>query len=102
MMFCPKCGSILSPKEDKGKRFLACQCGYTDKKTKGEIKEKSAPKEKLVIVDENETSNAIVDEKCPKCGHEKAEFWSIQTRASDEPETNFYKCVKCKHTWRGD
>ena len=32
---------------------------------------------------------------CKKCGHEKAFFWTLQTRSSDEPETRFYKCVKC-------
>ena len=33
-MFCPKCGSILVPKKDDGKKVLVCSCGYksTDSK----------------------------------------------------------------------
>ena len=28
MLFCPKCGSIMMPKEIKGKKMLACSCGH--------------------------------------------------------------------------
>ena len=42
----------------------------------------------------------IVNEKCKKCGNEKAYFWTVQTRASDESETKFFKCVKCGETKR--
>ena len=48
----------------------------------------------------DEVTMTTVDEECPKCGHNKAFFWEEQTRASDEPETSFFRCVKCKHTWR--
>jgi DNA-directed RNA polymerase subunit M len=37
---------------------------------------------------------------CEKCGNNAAYFWTQQTRAADEPETRFFKCTKCKHTWR--
>ena len=40
MMFCPKCGSIMTPKKEKGKNSLVCSCGYTNKKAeKIELKE---------------------------------------------------------------
>jgi len=42
----------------------------------------------------------VIEMKCPKCKHGKAYFWTMQTRSSDESETKFYKCVKCKYTWR--
>ena len=32
--------------------------------------------------------------------YKKSYFWMMQTRGSDEPETKFYKCEKCKHVWR--
>ena len=38
--------------------------------------------------------------KCEKCGHGTAFFWTLQTRAGDEPETKFLRCEKCEHTWR--
>ena len=42
----------------------------------------------------------VVDMKCPKCKGKTAYFWTMQTRASDESETKFYKCTECEHTWR--
>ena len=37
---------------------------------------------------------------CDKCGNKEAHYWTIQTRAGDEPETKFLRCTKCKYTWR--
>lgn len=37
---------------------------------------------------------------CDKCGHNEAVWWMLQTRSADEPTTQFYRCVKCSHTWR--
>ncbi|MFX1428047.1 MAG: hypothetical protein ACFFBE_16460 [Promethearchaeota archaeon] len=37
---------------------------------------------------------------CPKCQHKEAETWQIQIRSSDEPSTHFFRCVKCKYSWR--
>ncbi|MDP6459515.1 MAG: transcription factor S, partial [Candidatus Hydrothermarchaeota archaeon] len=27
-------------------------------------------------------------------------WWLLQTRKADESETRFYRCTKCKFTWR--
>jgi len=102
-MFCPKCGSILMPKKEGNKKVLACSCGYKSKDLdKATIKEEKLEKTKeLEVVDESELETLpIMDAECPKCRHKKAYFWLVQTRASDEPETKFLKCVNCKHTWR--
>lgn len=102
-MFCPKCGSILVPKKVENKKLLVCSCGYKSKDTsQATIKETVIKKSKEVEVIEKEDYETLpkVDIKCPKCGHKKAYFWTVQTRASDEPETKFMKCEKCKHTWR--
>lgn len=90
----------MSPKEEKGKKFLACHCGYTNKKVKSEMKEELGEGEELKVVDSDDSPNLVVEAHCTKCGHDKAEHWSIQTRASDEPETQFFKCKKCGHTWK--
>lgn len=44
-----------------------------------------------------------VDERCPKCGGTRALFWQKQTRGSDEPTTNFFKCTNpaCNKQWTG-
>jgi DNA-directed RNA polymerase subunit M len=54
------------------------------------------------VVDKSKSEEDLpkVKEDCPDCGHDTAFFWTKQTRASDEPETKFYRCVKCKKTWR--
>ena len=100
MMFCPKCGSILTQRRDKNKSFLGCSCGYVSK-SGGELKEEvKAKDEEISVVDANDEVHPVTDAECEKCGNKKAYFWLVQTRAGDEPETKFHKCTKCAHTWR--
>jgi transcription factor S len=102
MMFCPKCGSIMMPKKEKTKSYMICSCGYTNKKVqKLEIKEEIKDNKEIEAIEEQIEIYPLVDDvECPKCGHDKAYFWEVQTRASDEPATKFLKCEKCKHIWR--
>ena len=94
-MFCQKCGSILVPKTKNNKRVIECSCGYKEndfskfKKIKETIKEKKS----VEVVDKEIEILPITDEECPKCNHEKAYYWTIQTRAGDEPETKFLKYI---------
>ncbi|MBD3163639.1 transcription factor S [Candidatus Woesearchaeota archaeon] len=102
-MFCPKCGSILVPKKEGSKKVMSCTCGYKTKNIGNTtIKEEKTEKTKDVEVVEHTDINTLpkMDTECPKCGHKKAYFWLVQTRAGDEPETKFLKCEKCGHTWR--
>ena len=100
-MFCPKCKSILLPKKKGNKVQLACSCGYVQQDGKAVISEKIAPSGKDVEVIQKDTEVLPTTEViCPKCGNKKAYYWFLQTRASDEPETQFLKCTACKHQWR--
>lgn len=101
-MFCPKCGSILLPSKENGKTVMKCgRCGYEEKESKIQLKEKPVEKKAdVVVIDKEVETHPIVEAECPKCHNDKAYFWTQQTRASDEPETKFYKCTKCKHIWR--
>ncbi len=103
MKFCSKCGGIVVPKKDDGKIVWVCNsCGALQEE--GDIKkitQKIKSEDKgIVLVEENKESLPITEKECPKCGHKHAYWWTQQTRASDEPETRFYRCVKCKYTWR--
>ncbi|MEM4271837.1 MAG: transcription factor S [Candidatus Pacearchaeota archaeon] len=99
MEFCEKCGGMIIVQE--GKAFCA-KCGKKlAKKPKIESSEKIEQKGQVAVVKEGaDNTHPIVDMECPKCKNKKAYFWTMQTRASDESETKFYKCTKCSHTWR--
>ncbi|MFH1101528.1 MAG: transcription factor S [Methanobacteriota archaeon] len=96
-MFCPKCKSLLFPKDDD---FVCQRCGYTQKK-KGKNIVVSKQKEKEMVVLEGKIDILPKTRAaCPKCNNREA-YWVLrQTRSSDEPETRIYTCTKCNHTWR--
>ncbi len=103
MLFCPKCGSIMKPAEIKGKKVMACSCGYSDDDCKSaKLVESSGRCKEIPVVDSDEELDTLPTTKaqCPKCGNETCYYWLVQTRAADEPETKFLKCTKCKHTFR--
>ena len=102
MKFCPKCEVKLK----KGDSGLECsKCGYTEG-------EKVTNKKKPIVEEEpdfsllafegteGEDTNPTVKIDCEKCGHGEAVAWMFQTRSADEPTTRFYRCQKCKYTWR--
>ena len=99
MEFCQKCGSVILLADGKA---VCANCGHKPKgRVKIEASEKIEKSEGIAVIKEKELSTyPVVDIKCPKCKHDEAFFWQLQTRASDEAETKFYKCLKCEHTWR--
>jgi len=98
MEFCEKCGSVIMVSDGKA---VCAGCGHKQKK-KPKIKssEKIMHGAGVAVVKQGDDINPVVDMKCDKCKHGRAYFWTMQTRAADESETKFYKCVKCEHTWR--
>ena len=107
--FCPECSNLLRKKNMGGKVYLICKCGYqreasVDKsKTEKEIEEKKKILDRNLVILKKEDQvsvNPIVKVTCPKCGNNEAEAWQRQIRSSDEPSTSFFRCTKCKHTWR--
>ncbi len=99
MEFCPKCGSVL---EEKRKNFGCVRCGYIAKgKIKIEAKEDIKETSGVGVVKEKDMDVfPVVSNNCPKCKSKEAYFWTSQTRSGDEAETRFFKCTKCKYTWR--
>lgn len=100
--FCDKCGAIVVGK--KGEDVKCVACGYIQKATKSvSLSEKIDKKEEREILDSSDDTAEIhptTSEECPECKHDEAYYWTKQTRAGDEPETQFFKCVNCKHQWR--
>jgi len=84
-----------------GKKILFCSCGFS-KKPEGEsatVTETVESAKKIEVIEKVEIHPKIRI-KCEKCGYNIAYYWTQQTRGADEPETRFFKCVKCNHTWR--
>ena len=102
MKFCPKCEVKL---KNNGSGLQCSKCGYTEgeaaKPTK-KIPAEEEPDFSLLAFegDEGEETNPTIKIDCEKCGHDEAVWWMFQTRSADEPTTRFYRCQKCKHTWR--
>ena len=101
MEFCPKCGALLIMKKT---RFGCPRCNYMAKgKIDMEIKEEINENVPVAVVsDKLADIHPITDYVCKKCRHKKAYFWIRQMRSGDEPESKFYKCVKCKNVVRVD
>jgi len=78
------------------------RCGFeSDSDVKLETSESVEVADEVAVVKEGENEvNPKVEIECSKCKHDEAFFWTKQTRSSDEAETKFYKCVRCKYTWR--
>lgn len=112
MKFCPQCGSVMVPVKRGNGVVLVCRaCGYEEVPDSSSAElysvrmqvERKPSDRILVLTDKDiaERSNLpIITAKCPRCGHDKAYWWMIQTRSADEPSTRFYRCVKCGYTWR--
>lgn len=101
-MFCPDCGSLLKNRQQKTKTIQFCSCGYSsDLKEETTFKETIDHKDdEIQVIEDKDDIHPLTDAECEKCKHNKAYYWLKQTRAGDEPETKFYKCENCKHTWR--
>lgn len=114
MEFCAKCGSRLMPRKEKtGKKayllFVCPKCGFT----KQTLSEKIAPKVARVAQPDPQKLVAVISRKeqklrtlptvrveCPKCGNNLAYVWQVQTRGADESSTQFFRCTRCKYTFR--
>ncbi len=84
---------------------LQCRCGYTreigkKEKEKYTLEEKPEESKEIPVIEEEFHLMPTVRIDCKKCGNTEAYYWMVQTRAGDEPATKFYRCTKCKHTWR--
>ena len=91
------------PRKEGSKKMFVCSCGYKTTKTENAtLKETVNKKEdKIEVIDKGKLQTLPkIKASCPKCNHNEAYYWLVQTRAGDEPETKFLKCVKCNHTWR--
>ena len=100
MKFCPSCEVKLK----KGDFGLQCpKCNYVEgKETKQTKKSVQEHESQFNVLSQNETVESLptIKIECEKCGNDEAVWWMLQTRSADEPTTQFYRCSKCRYTWR--
>ena len=107
MEFCDDCGGMLVSENQEGDKVMKCRsCGKiaddTDEDDYKVTEEKEEdPMDRLNVNDGSEESiRPTTQRECPQCSEnsndkKEHEWWMEQTRASDEPETRFYKCTEC-------
>lgn len=99
-MFCEKCKSLMLP---KGKKLACTRCDFKRDIKKADdytLSSKEKKKNKLLILDEDIKTLPTTRAECKRCKNMEAEWWLLQTRKADEAETRFFRCTKCKLTWR--
>lgn len=101
MQFCTKCKSMMFPKDGN---YLCRKCGniIPIKNNAQNFVSKAMIEDHEVVVLEGEQISGLptTSAKCPECGNNTASWWLRQLRSADESETRFFKCTKCKFTWR--
>ncbi|KAF7266587.1 RNA polymerase III subunit K [Rhynchophorus ferrugineus] len=105
--FCPFCSNILFVEENvSGNIQFTCNICPVYFPVKKNISYRSYYKLKEiddVLGGEEAWKNVdSTEERCPKCGQDRAYFLQLQTRSADEPMTTFYRCCnnECNHNWR--
>jgi DNA-directed RNA polymerase subunit M len=97
LTFCEKCKGIMMP-TPKG---MKCRkCGHEIAKQTDMALKTKQKKGEIIVLEKDESTLPTIERACPSCSNETAYFWLIQTRSSDEPPTRFFRCTKCKYTWR--
>jgi len=105
MLFCPVCGTLLLIESEAGEglRFYCQTCPYINiiGNRLGKSVQNLQTKEVDDVVGGEAWETAQKTETpCPKCGHNLAYFYELQTRSADEPMTIFFRCEKCAHQWQ--
>ncbi len=99
MKFCPNC-EVRLKKSDSGLRCPKCDYAEGSTSTTKKVQEDEVSEFNVLEESEGQETLPTIKIDCGKCGHDEAVWWMLQTRSADEPTTQFYRCIKCNHTWR--
>eukprot|EP00045_Choanoeca_perplexa_P000490 m.14714 g.14714 ORF g.14714 m.14714 type:complete len:111 (+) comp10332_c0_seq3:121-453(+) len=106
MIFCPTCGNmlVLSTAMDVGYYFICQSCPYKHEIENGKVRARRVMhnEDESDVVYGGDAAKEMMDmteTDCPKCHHNRASYFQMQTRSADEPMTVFYCCESCNHKW---
>ena len=81
--------------------FSKCRkCGAEQRLAVEVVKTERETNKDIIVLEEDKPNMPTMEKECEQCGNNVCYFWLIQTRASDEPPTRFFRCTTCRHTWR--
>ncbi|KAK9461189.1 uncharacterized protein V1516DRAFT_637816 [Lipomyces oligophaga] len=110
LIFCTDCGNLLDSKPSAMKRFICGQCGaqypaneFENLTVITKSSETAFPSSlrlkksvvKTSLEREEQQEGATINEKCPQCGKNEMQYYSLQLRSADEGATIFYTCTDC-------
>ncbi|KAK9447711.1 transcription factor S-II-domain-containing protein [Limtongia smithiae] len=111
LIFCTDCGNLLDAVASASKVIKCSQClaEYPTKDFENlivttrsaETAFPSSLRQKKSVVKtslgrhEQEDEGATIKEKCPQCGKDEMQYYSLQLRSADEGATVFYSCTDC-------
>ncbi|MEJ2251701.1 MAG: RPA12/RPB9/RPC11 RNA polymerase family protein [Candidatus Lokiarchaeota archaeon] len=100
MEFCDECGGIMLPSKENGKKVFKCKCGniksFSDEKSKSykvskkiehSYRDEVINTKEIMKWKEKNLKSTIKDFRCPRCGYNKAQLETRQTRSADEGMT---------------
>ncbi len=101
MEFCDECGSMM--KTDDG-TWVCGSCGYEKGRDESRSYTVTEGQETTEIIESTTEESGLptTEVVCPKCGHNRANWYMQQIRSADESETRFLICTECEHKWRED
>jgi len=106
---CPKCGHVDAPDGDPPGPTSDAALAASGPSSQGSAAAAAADNGDgtqgvgtLNVFDDSDEdeSRSTIKIECEKCGNDEAVWWMLQTRSADEPTTQFYRCTKCRYTWR--
>ncbi|KCZ80857.1 hypothetical protein H312_01740 [Anncaliia algerae PRA339] len=90
-MFC-SCGSVLLIPSKEESICNLCKKEYKFKKSTIRV----VKYYKNSLKKEEDTIDPIINRSCEQCGSKEMTFKSVQLRSTDEGQTIYYTCTKCK------
>ena len=101
MEFCDECGSMM--KADDG-MWVCGSCGHEQPRDQTTNYVLTEGQETSEVIESSAEASGLptTTVKCPRCEHDRAQFYMQQIRSADESETRFFICESCGHKWRED